>query len=595
MKPITILLCCLISLNVLGQDLNTALNLINSQQFEEAEKMLDELIKKEPTNGNLYYYSGDALLKDYLSDTISNSKEEYARRAETIFQQGIQQVPGNVLNQVGMGAVVLLRTSDTTKADQYFKIAEAAVPDKIKKKEYTPEKATILANLAAAQMYGQNNRFKKAIAFCERAKIINPEDPKIYLTLGDVYIRMNDASNALFNYNQALNKDPKSPLPKIKIGNIYMRVPNLVAARPYFEEAQQIDSTFSPVYRSLGELWSMGGRHDLARQYYFKYMQLSGNTIPAKIRYGNSLFRAKDYAGALGVAEEILKVDNSRNYLNRVAGYSAYEMKPPALDKGKQYMEAFFKNAKPEDIIARDYAYYGRILYKSANRDSVILDQAFENLNKAYAMDESDKQLLSEIASNYYYSRRYDDAIRVLQLKAEKGWTDKTDPVMIARAYYNKKDNVNAEQAFGKIIENDPANVDAHLYLARIASNMDPENEQGLAFPKFEKLISLIGTDTEKYKNALVEAYTYMAYFHLFNKEFDQSKEWYKKLQDLDPNNKELTLTALNGYGLIAFRQKNYVEARDYYQEILKLDPDNKGIQQAILDLNKAIAAAAQK
>jgi len=124
---------------------------------------------------------------------------------------------------------------------------------------------------------------------------------------------------------------------------------------------------------------------------------------------------------------------------------------------------------------------------------------------------------------------------------------------------------------------------------------MDPENEQGLAFPKFEKLISLIGTDTEKYKNALVEAYTYMGYFHLANKEYDQSREWYKKLQDLDPNNKDLTLTALNSYALIAFRQKNYVEARDYYQEILKLDPDNKGIQQAVLDLNKAIAAAAQK
>ena len=53
MKPITFLLCCLFTLNVVGQDLKTALNLINSQQYEEAEKMLGELIKKEPANGNL--------------------------------------------------------------------------------------------------------------------------------------------------------------------------------------------------------------------------------------------------------------------------------------------------------------------------------------------------------------------------------------------------------------------------------------------------------------------------------------------------------------------------------------------------------------
>ncbi|HEX2394700.1 MAG TPA: tetratricopeptide repeat protein [Bacteroidales bacterium] len=592
MKPITLLLCCLFTLNVVGQDLKTALNLINSQQYEEAEKMLDELIKKEPTNGNLYFYSGDALLKDYLADTISNSKEEYARRAETVFQQGIQQAPGNVLNHVGMGAVTLLRTSDTTKAGEYFKIAEAAVPVKIKKKEYTPEKATILTHLAGALMYGKKNNFKKAIAYCERAKLINPDDPNIYLTLGDVYIKMNDASNALFNYNQALNKDPKSPLPKIKIGNIYMRVPNLVAARPYFEEAQQIDSTFAPVYRSLGELWSMGGRHDLARQYYFKYMQLSGNTIPAKIRYGNSLFRAKDYAGALQVVEEILKVDNSRNYLNRVAGYSAYEMKPPELEKGRVYMETFFKNAKPQEVIPRDYSYYGRILYKLANRDSVMLDQAFANMNKAFEMDPGDKQLLTEMAQNYYYSRRYADAIKTFELLAEKGWSGKTDKTMIARAYYNMKDNEKALQAFTDLLNENPQNVDAALYLARTASNMDPDMVEGKAEPYFEKVLTMIGSETEKYKAAIQEAYSYFGYLNITKKEFDAAMEWYDKMYNLDPNNKEWQKSALGAKGSIALREKKYVEAKRHYEDYLKLDPNNAEVQDAIANLNKVINAA---
>ena len=223
MKPITILFCCLISLNTFGQDLSTAQKLISSQQFEEAEKMLDELIKKDAANGDLYYYFGEALLKEYLADTFSNSLGEFAQKAEAIFNEGIQKAPVNVLNQVGMGAVKLLTTSDTAKADVYFNKALAAVPEKLKKKMYTPELATILTKLAAAQMYGKVNRYKKAISYCERAKVINPADPDIYLTLGDIYIKMNDASNALVNYNQALNKDPKSPLPKIKIGNIYMR------------------------------------------------------------------------------------------------------------------------------------------------------------------------------------------------------------------------------------------------------------------------------------------------------------------------------------------------------------------------------------
>jgi tetratricopeptide (TPR) repeat protein len=575
----------------LSQDLNSALKLISSEQYEEAEKVFEELIKKDATNGNVYYYYGEALLKDYLSDTFSNSLDEYAKKAETLFQTGIKQAPGNVLNLVGLGAVTLLRTSDTLKANPYFTQAEVAVPVKLKKKEYTPQLATILTKLAAAQLYGKNNRLKMAINYLNRAKIINPADPNIYLTLGDVYIKQNDASNALINYNQALNKDPKSPLPKIKIGNIYMRVPNLVAARPYFEEAQQIDSTFAPVYRSLGELWTMAGRHDLAKQYYFKFMQLSGNTTPAKLRYANSLFRSKDYSGALEVIEEVLKVDNSRNYLNRIAGYSCYDKKPQDLEKGKTYMEIFFKNTKPENIITRDYAYYGRILYRLANKDSVMLDKAFEQLRKAYAMDESDKALLSEMATNYYYSRRYKDAIEMFELKAQKGWADKSDSTVIARAYYYMKDYQKADEAFSKIVAANPQNIEAHLWLARTASYLDPEFEQGLAAQKFENMINQIGTETEKYKNALQEAFYYMGSYNLQKKDYDAAKQWYEKWYNLDPKNKEWQIKALGGIGIINFREKKYVETRDIYQKILDLDPTNKEIRQAIQDLNKAIAA----
>lgn len=592
MKPLILLFCCLFTWNAWGQDLNSALKLISSEQYEEAEKVFDDLIKKEPANGDLYYYYGEALLKDYLSDTFSNSLNDFAEKAEKLFQDGLKQAPGNVLNQVGMGALTLLKTSDTLKALPYFQQAELAVPLKLKKKEFTPDKAVILTKLAAAQLYGKVNNTKKAIAYLNRAKVINPNDPNIYLTMGDVYIKLNDASNALFNYNQSLLKDPKSPLPKIKIGNIYMRVPNLSAARPYFEEAKEIDSTFAPVYRSLGELWSMGGRHDLAKQYFFRYMQLSGNTTPAKLRYANSLFRAKDYAGAIDVYDEIIKVDNSRNYLNRVAGYSSYEKKPQDLEKGKAYMETFFANARPENIIARDYSYYGKILYRLAKGDSIMLDKAFENLKKAYSMDESDNVLLSEIANNLYYSKRYRDAIEYLELKAKKGVSGKSDALLIARSYYNLKDFQKADEAFGKIVENDPKNIDAYLWMARNASNQDPENTLGLAAPKFEAMIGQIGTETDKYKNALQEAYSYFGYYNITKKELDAAKDWYNKILALDATNKDWLIGAYSGLAMIASKEKNWVEARSYYQKILDLDPSRKDIKQGIEDLTKVINAA---
>ena len=74
----------------------------------------------------------------------------------------------------------------------------------------------------------------------------------------------------------------------------------------------------------------------------------------------------------------------------------------------------------------------------------------------------------------------------MLELKASKGWAAKTDPMMIARSYYMLADYPKADETFGKIVAAEPKNFEAHLFLARTASQMDPESTQGLAAPKFE-------------------------------------------------------------------------------------------------------------
>lgn len=596
MKPIIIVLSCLLSLNAFSQqDLNTALKLANSEQYEEAEKVFQDLLAKDASNGDIYYYYGETYLKDYLSDTFSNSLDEFAQKAEQLFQEGIKAAPANALNQVGMGAVTLMRTSDTTKALPFFTQAEAAVPVKMKKKDYTPQQAVILTKLALAQLFGKVHRSKAAINYLNRAKIINPADPNIYLALGEVYIRMNDASNALFNYNQALNKDPKSPLPKIRIGNIYMRVPNLNAARPYFEEAKEIDSTFAPVYRSLGELFTLAGRYDLAKENYRKFVQMSGNTTPAKVRYGNSLFRAKDYEGALTVIKEVLQVDHSRNYLNRLAAFSSYDKKPQDLEGAKMYSEEFFKNATEESIIPRDYAYYGKTLYRLAKNDTAMQNKAFKQLKKAYELDPTDGTLLSELAQDYYYARRYDDAIAMYKLKAEKGLAVQTDAMQIAKAYYSMNNIEKADSALKAIISTSPDNMQAHLYLARTASKVDSTSELGLAQPEFLKVIELSKSDSVKYKAELFEAFSYMGYYMLQNKKYDESKVWYNRLINLDPKNKDWQVKGLQSLGLISYKEKNYPEAKGIYQKLLVLDPANGAkYKEAIANFDKIIKAGAK-
>ena len=578
------------TLSAFDQELNKALKLAASEQYENAGQAFQELLKKEPANGNVYYYSGETLIKDYLSDTLSNSLKEMANKADALFRKGILQDPSNQLNDVGLGAISLLLSNDTIAADKYFTKAEASIP--IKQRYLSQKDALILTKLGTSQLLGNVNRYNKAISYLLKAKEIDPDNASIYLDLGDVYARKNDMKNALPNYNKALSLEPTSPLAKIKIGNIYLRAANLNAARPYLDEARQIDSTFAPVYRELGELYTMAGQFNLAKSNFRKFLNLSGNNIPAKIQYTKALFRTKDFATALTTIEEVLAVDKSRNYLNRLAGYSCYDKKPPELEKGRLYMETFFKNSTPEAIIPRDYLYYGRILYKVAKNDSLTLVKAFDSLNKAYSLDTNNVTLVSEIATAYYYSRWYKNAITWLNLKSRKGKSDKEDLMLIGKAHYQLGEFHKADSIFSKVIANQPDNMQAYVYMARAASSMDPTSELGLAQPKFESLIEKIGTETAKYSKELQEAYTYLGYYNLQKNNFTAAKSWYKKLFELDPSNKQWQIQSLKSQALIAYKEKKYVEARDLYIEIKKLNPADLDAAKAIQDLNKAITAA---
>jgi len=582
------------TVSAFGPELNSALKLASSEQYEAAGQAFDALLKKEPANGNVYYFYGEMIIKDYQSDTLSNSLKEMAKKAEEIFKKGTLQDPSNELNDVGLGAIVLFRTSDTIAADKYFSKAEASIP--VKKKMLSSKDALVLTKLGTSQLLGSVNRFNKALNYLMRAVEIDPNNPTIYLALGDVYIMQNDAKNALASYNKALHLDPKSPLSKIKIGNIYMRAPNLNAARPYFEEARDIDSTFAPVYRQLGELYTMAGQFNLSKINFRKFLDLSGDNIPAKIQYAKALFRTKDFTNALITLQEVLAVDKSRNYLNRLAAYCCYDKKPPELEKGKMYIEEFFKNTNPESIIPRDYLYYSRILYKSAKNDSLILVKAFDNYKKAYAMDSNNVNLVSEIATYYYYSHWYKDAVVWLNIKNKKGKSDKDDLMLMGKAYYQLAEFPKADSVFNQVVISQPENLQAYLWIARTASSMDPTNELGLAHPKFEIVIEKAGTETTKYAKELQESFFYLGSYNYQKKDYAAAKSWYKKLYDLDPANKQWQIQSLSSQAVIAYKEKDYVEARNLYIEIKKLDPADPNADKAIKDLTKAIsAAAAQK
>jgi tetratricopeptide (TPR) repeat protein len=122
------------------------------------------------------------------------------------------------------------------------------------------------------------------------------------------------------------------------------------------------------------------------------------------------------------------------------------------------------------------------------------------------------------------------------------------DYYAIGRAYYFTRQFTEADAAFLKLIELQPNMSVGYLWEARTKSNLDPESEEGLARPYYEKLIEKASVNPEKGKQDLIEAYSYLGYYHFIKAENALARDYWAKVIALNPNDEKAkeALKALN-------------------------------------------------
>ena len=584
---------------IYSQDFNSALKLLQSERYEDAANAFKQVIEKEPSNGDAFFYYGETILKNYATDPLSNSLTETVKEASTLFNKGIKADSLNALNYVGLGMVVLLEKGDTVAADKYFKKAELSLPKN--KKRYTERNFNTLIKLGLSELYSKKPRYNKATSYLNKAIDFGPKNTDAYIALGDVYLDQNKASEAVTQYNRAVYINQKLAEPLVKIGNLYMRSRNLNQARENFEKAKEIDSTYAPLYKGLGEMFSLGGQPKFATQNYKKYFALSGNNIPAQKQLVVALFKAKVYDEVITNVDEIMAVDKSSNYLNRVAAYSCYEKKPADYQKALKYIELFFAATTPEKIITKDYAYYGRILLKL--RDTSLVDKAFDKLITAYKLDTTDCELISDIASNAYFAKRFKISVDFYNKKIIDCKNSTNDYMYLGKAYYQlaaseKADSIkkeadyhNAENTFTKVTSNEPDNLQAYLWIANTNASLDPESKKGIAKPKYEMVIQKAITDTVKNVKELFESYSFMASCYFGNKDYNNAITFAQKIVSLDPKNTGAQIKGNTFLALSYQFKKDYPRALTYYKKVSALNPKDEAVQKTIKALQKNIAA----
>lgn len=243
------------------------------------------------------------------------------------------------------------------------------------------------------------------------------------------------------------------------------------------------------------------------------------------------LIQTEDYKGAIEQIDQIMAMDSvSFNDLNRALAYSYYEEKQ--YQQADYYIVKFFKNAAAEKITPKDYIYYGRILVKNG-QDSLGINK----LTKAFEVDTTNIDLLNEIAGLYLKSKKPEEAGDTYKLKIQLTSGGVNDYYKMARAYFDAKNWAESDSAFAQVnrmsIDFEPA----YLFRARIYSNLDPDTKEGLAKPFYEKLVEKASADSVKYGKDILEAYNYLGYYYLVNRQYCESLEYWDKIAILDPAN----------------------------------------------------------
>jgi tetratricopeptide (TPR) repeat protein len=524
-----------------AQDLQTAIKFYKSEQFEASGLVFKKLLAESPNDGDIYYYYGIRFLREFQADTINTSFKEMADSAKMMFELGAEKDKQNPLNFIGLGGIALFM-DDVPKAEEYFNKVTSLLPSKANKSiVMSPERQCIVNyNMAEAYIRAGVNDTSKVFPLLRKAEKLNKKDPQLYIVYGDAYIfLLNDGSKAIANYNIAQGLDPKSPEAKLRVGQLWMRARNYPDALTTYKEVVKIDSTFAPAYRELGYLYSRANRNDDAQANYKKFLTLSANNTAARKQYVNTLIELKKYPEAITELKEIIRVDTMDNDVNRALAYCYFET--GQYEDGLLYSKKFFKRAKPEKVRAADYAYLGRLLAKT-KQDSL----AHEMLVKAFELDSTKADLLSEAAMSLNRIKRYDKALEIYKLKIMVGKANTGDWYNMGKVYYNLQEwgKVDTTLAYYNTIM--PDHIAGYQWRARALVNMDPDTKLGLAKPVFEMLIEKATPDSVKYSKELIESYGYLAYYYLlqFNATKDQENgkkalEYSYKILWLDPNNEK--------------------------------------------------------
>jgi tetratricopeptide (TPR) repeat protein len=490
-------------------EVRKAFRLIDIEQPTKGIAALEQLAQ---SNAGNQYYLGLGYIRTGAVD-----------KALATFEKAISANEKDAMSHAGKGQVKLIQKNPS---EAKVSIDKALALSKSK---------DVNVLRAVGEAYLADTKYLlDAINVLTKAKGMNGGDPEIHMLLGDAYLMQNNGGESVSSYERAAKADPKLAKAPYKVGKVYERSKNMEIATESFNKAISIDPEFAPAYKELGETYYQQKEAQKAVDAYGKYLAITENPGNAKFQYAFFLFMAKSYDKANDIFKEV--TTNPNVPATAFKFYSLSLDQQNKNDEARSMFEKYLQKAKPEEIQASDYAFYGKLLLKM-NEDS-LANEAFVS---SLALDSLQPEILQLQGDSYFKRKKYADAVDAFRkLISIRKAPLSQDLWSIGRAYYYNEQFAEADSAFTQLAEKQPNMTVGYLWAARSRSNLDPELKSGIAKPMYDTLLEKALQNPEKNKKDIIEAYEYLgAYFIYVKQDVPQSKQYFQKILEIDPKNQK--------------------------------------------------------
>lgn len=554
MKSIKIfsIACLSFAYSATAQDLDAAKRAIDGEQFEKAKQILKDLAATKPDFGKNYFVLGNVYLNQKMEDS-----------AVIYYNKGLLAKTDANFNSIGLGQIELENEKPEVAKAIFDKVVST-----VRKKDYEE-----YLYIGRAYMAGAKPDYKTALSYLEKAKLVQPMDAQVLLSLGDAYYGVKNNSDAFSAYRDAYDADKNVIRAKLQLARITKEAKAFSEAITQFEAVKMTNPTYGPVYRELAETYYLIGINDrkkfvesnkIAMEQYEKYMSLTDYSLDSRMRHADFLMLTKDYKALEVEANEMQKIATVNPRILRYLGYSAYQTGNTdaaiaALDK--------FLSANGAKIIGRDYMYLGLAKTKKSltsvtaadgkvtnTVDRSLFDQGVINLAKGVETDPEMANEINDIGKVFYELKLYNEAAAIYGIGAnvttsqnytfdnfyygyatyfEQANADKIDVVQIQKAL----------NAFSNVITKRPEFADAFIFKARLnglmLSDEAAKAEMAKNYSEYIRItMAKAPTEQAKFKTKLIESHNAIAVFYLKTDKV-KVKENLDAVLLLDPTNAE--------------------------------------------------------